>query len=505
MNNTLKDHLHRLVQFLLVTCLVVGLTPPLTVKADAPVEYPIQIGNFSGRICPSDQRPISNLVYLDGKMYFVASQNDIVSLWKSDGTPEGTQSLFDFPNRMCTRSDLYVSNNHIIFAGYIDTSINEKIFSSDVTSNTLEIISDEPAYILNSYEGYVYFYKDVGPNESELWRTDGTTTGTELIKTVNGFIERADFPYIQVGGAGNAIWYTDGTSLGTYPLITGANVTIQYQPLSETRTIFLVYRSYGDSPLEIWVSDNTVSGTQLLKSFPLQYDYLGYYSAHISNTVYFQVEDSPPNDDRNLLWQTDGTVSGTKKVNTAFSFTEFRSPFTSGDNVYAVAQISQIFYIIKIQPAGDEQIQIIKTLDDSTNYSDYHFAEMDGNIYFIDKFDGHQVLFRYDGNSVEPISVLNDPDSWFSESYGLEKSIHGFLFFSGYYNKGDVTIFYLDRNMNSLGILFEDDFPQYPSSFIGFDTPLRNKFFYLARSSDSAILYSGEVKQTNLYLPLLIH
>ena len=132
----------------------------------------------------------------------------------------------------------------------------------------------------NSYailDQVMYFAADDGIHGKELWRSDGTASGTFMVKDVEPGAESSN-PY-EITKANGKLYFS-ATTL-----------------------------AYGVEP---WVSDGTESGTQMLAAIV--------FSGHTStpaeftalrNKVYFAAS---VNDYLDALWETDGTPAGTKLV-----------------------------------------------------------------------------------------------------------------------------------------------------------------------------------------------
>jgi ELWxxDGT repeat protein len=129
--------------------------------------------------------------------------------------------------------------------------------------------------------GTIYFVAEDGVHGSELWKTDGTRSGTRLVKDIN---------------------------LG-YP---SSNITNLIAFNNE------IYFSANDGifGFELWKSDGTPDGTVLLKNIKpetLEFDYSSNPSNFrvFNNAVYFTAADEWNRAD---IWKTDGTENGTVKV-----------------------------------------------------------------------------------------------------------------------------------------------------------------------------------------------
>lgn len=125
--------------------------------------------------------------------------------------------------------------------------------------------------------GVSYFAADDGIHGSELWRSDGTNTGTYLVKDITP------------GGAGSSL-----------ENITAIDGLLYFSAFTD---------AYGQ---EAWVSDGTETGTDLLLDINI-----GPGSAHPSqfvkanNTIIFTTENDYV---QGQLWKTNGTPAGTIQI-----------------------------------------------------------------------------------------------------------------------------------------------------------------------------------------------
>lgn len=169
---------------------------------------------------------------------------------------------------------------------------------------------------------------------NEYWITDGTNTGTFMLKDIRpGFatsvvfsssVVTNDMIYMVVADTmpvSYSLWRTDGTTSGTFQLMKFSS-SMPIPDISKNelcgvngKCIF----SYGSSSnnKEIWVSDGTVAGTRQLKDI-----YPGasagsnpYNLVATKNHVYFFADDGVHGYE---LWRTDGTDTGTILVKDVF-------------------------------------------------------------------------------------------------------------------------------------------------------------------------------------------
>ncbi|HSZ72918.1 MAG TPA: ELWxxDGT repeat protein, partial [Cytophagaceae bacterium] len=133
-----------------------------------------------------------------------------------------------------------------------------------------------PAVVVN---GIGYFMADDGAVGVELWRTDGTTTGTQLVKDINPGINSsnpnelvniANVLYFSAddGTNGRELWKSDGTESGTVMVANindSAGIGSTPTHIRSMGTYIVFAANDGLHGNEIWRSDGTSAGTMLIK------------------------------------------------------------------------------------------------------------------------------------------------------------------------------------------------------------------------------------------------
>jgi ELWxxDGT repeat protein len=287
---------------------------------------------------PVTQVPLFNF---DHVAYFYSTDDEMGngSLWRTDGTTDGTYKFMEYCGAGCRVVDNNaVLNDKLLFTG---TDVNgDELWISDGTINNTILLKDinpgpgdgKPTGYYN-FKGKIYFSASSNGTNRELWRTDGTTTGTELFIDLDGneMTESApqilavsgDIMYFSAVGsiaAGRELWKTDGTIPGTTLVkdintgegsgfITPSNNLLRYfNKVVNNKLIF--FANTVEFGREWWVSNGFPEGTHLLKD--IVPDPLGVSSSLMlfSNDSFalFQVNDGIHGRE---LWRTDGTESGT--------------------------------------------------------------------------------------------------------------------------------------------------------------------------------------------------
>ena len=268
----------------------------------------------------------SNPTNFNGTLYFAFSNQ----LWKSNGTVAGT-SLY--ATTITNIEDLEVSN------GILYYSIGAEIWKTDGTTNPILVKNvGNSAYSLKNVNNTLYFEADDGTVGTELWKSDGTTAGTILVKDINsgsagsfpdldGFVipPANNIFYFSAVDATNGLelWRTDGTTAGTYlvkDIYIGANSSLNtyISLVGVGNANLLFFANDGINGMQLWKSDGTAANTALLKSLapniPSSYNYRFVVPkiAQLDNTNLITL----PIDDSNstAIWKTDGTALNTQKV-----------------------------------------------------------------------------------------------------------------------------------------------------------------------------------------------
>jgi len=174
--------------------------------------------------------------------------------------------------------------------------------------------------------GIAYFSVTDGIHGTELWRSDGTESGTRLVRDVCPGACASAPRYLTVMGAhlyfaaddgehGLELWKTDGTMAGTVlvkdavPGLAGSNPA---NPMELNGFLFYSAIASPQEDRELWRSDGTEAGTALFKEiYPGP---SGSYATPLARLggILLLVAFDP--DHGQELWRTDGTPAGTVLV-----------------------------------------------------------------------------------------------------------------------------------------------------------------------------------------------
>jgi ELWxxDGT repeat protein len=340
---------------------------------------------------------IQNMVELSGKAIFSANDGQRHKLWSSDGTGVGTVLLKDF-----TSGGNYLSIDGMWKAGGI-------VFLS------------------------IYF-NDGTNYQSQLWKTDGTTAGTVLVKDIaagsvdtmyqnNAAVLGATLLFTVDSGSGDKqLWISDGSTAGTV-LLKQINTTASADPgyfVSHGAFVYFVADD-GTNGRELWRTDGTAGGTIMLTPGNSNFDCYGGCSYLGQGSVLYAQSSSyvSPNY-QNILIRTDGSAAGTITFLAATSsqsdIVDFsRSAVSNSGVVFLPANNGTMGWEpATLTPSG---LTIIKDINTGTGSSVGHrwdsragsFAKSpSGAIYFAaSENGGPRDLWRTDGTSGGTVRVLS--------------------------------------------------------------------------------------------------
>lgn len=283
---------------------------------------------------PNGSNP-NNFLDINGTLFFSATDGINGSeLWKSDGTAAGTVMVKDIVPGPNGSGPQYLANlNGLLYFGTGNGS--HELWQSDGTTAGTVLVKAFPGansvgpYYLKTINNILFFRASDGINGEELWKSDGTTAGTVLVKDIKvGTMYSNGLPYYtefcNVNGTlyfagddginGIELWKSDGTTAGTFLVKDIFSGTSNSSPsyLTNVNGILFFVAEDATNGIELWKSDGTVSGTVLVKN--ILTGTLGASPSSlldVNGTLYFSALASPYGRE---LWKSDGSVSGTVNV-----------------------------------------------------------------------------------------------------------------------------------------------------------------------------------------------
>ncbi|HYH08228.1 MAG TPA: Calx-beta domain-containing protein [Thermoanaerobaculia bacterium] len=311
----------------------------------------------------SDSSYPAGFVQTGGKVYF----HTFSQLWVSDGTEAGTIALASGVNPVLPG----VLNGEVFFLGS-DDEHGRELWSTDGTIGGTAMVKDINSGPASSWGGIptnfvqtgnaLLFFAEDATNGRELWSTDGTAGGTQLVADLTPGAASTSLDDLVASAAGafflvddTTLWFTDGTEAGTTSVDSWARV---YAIAAAANGAFLVaddhvlvfsdgtaagtteiadvaastvpgFTAFGSSVIfnsansgygnDPWISDGTDGGTHMLADIAIsQYPLGSTWMRAVGNNAFFRFG--------SRLFASNGTAAGTIEVGTLGSSYYYESP-----------------------------------------------------------------------------------------------------------------------------------------------------------------------------------
>jgi len=243
------------------------------------------------------REPLESFITAGGIVYFRADDGGHgMELWRTDGTAAGTTMVKDIATGTSK--------------GWDDQPRPESSYPSDIVP----------------FAGGILFTANDGVNGNELWKSDGTAAGTVLVKDlVPGTVKNPSFPFYGparyplsgypsgitpfndsfyfLAKSGNQLWKTDGTTAGTVLVkdvdgpANGSGGSGSYGALAVLNGALLFSADSKTAGEGLWTSDGTAAGTVRMRDLAPRVTSVVAPTAgtrKIGDTIAFQVEFSEP-------------------------------------------------------------------------------------------------------------------------------------------------------------------------------------------------------------------
>ena len=364
-----------------------------------------------------------------------------LELWRSDGTLEGTYIVTDLtPTYDAIYGEAWSYPNNLInfknqlFFSAFSTNTGNELFKSDGTAGGTHLVKDICPDGENccgnsnhSYPGnfvivdsLLYFMACDGIHGRELWKTDGTESGTNLVidltegeesSTISeqtAFKGRLYFVYDDGDdNHGNELWCTDGTVEGTFlvkDIATGVDVfnrannsNPRYLTVVNDLLYFSAYTvEYGD---ELWRTDGTTGGTIMVADM---YTTAGWGShpyelTNVNGTLYFAARsynfDPDYIDTGYELWKLTYEPTGIKIKSSALNFKlhqNYPNPFNSSSIItFSIPRKEMV--TLKIYDILGREVKILLNEEKAAgNYKvEFDASELSSGTYFYRLISGN--------------------------------------------------------------------------------------------------------------------
>ena len=342
----------------------------------------------------------SSFIEFNDQLYFSANDGESGrEIFVSDGTAEGTQLLVDLnpgfydnnygpPIPKSFNPNNFIEFNNKLYFSANDGENGNELFVSDGTAEGTQLLVDlnpglsdygfanssNPSSLVE-FNGKLYFSADDGESGRELFVSDGTAEGTQLLVDLNSGV--------------------DDSNYGS-PLPAGSNPG----SLVELNGKLYFSANDGESGNNLFVSDGTAEGTQLLvdlspsSSYDYNFEpnpYEPFDLVKFENKLYFAANGESGNE----LFVTDGTRDGTQLVAdiNIGSGGSYPSGFSVvGDELFFSANNGQIgTELYKLTLEDDTAVEMVGNEENNTLLGSDRAENIEGR-------GGDDILFGDSGN-----------------------------------------------------------------------------------------------------------
>ena len=246
--------------------------------------------------------------------------------------------------------------------------------------------------------GKMFFIANNPASGQELWVSDGTKTGTQLLKDINpgtangsiyGLIAFNNKLYFSAndGIHGTELWVTDGTTAGTQLLkdINPGSGISSFHNAAVYNNHLLFAAKDGTNGIELWITDGTTSGTKMVKDInPCSADSHPANITVFNGKAYFAARGTA---DGTELWVTDGTEQGTQQfmdVNPGKNGSQPRPMLATANKLFFSANTDDFgseLWATDGTPAGTQMIKDINP-GSAHGFSSNRLTAHNGKYYF---------------------------------------------------------------------------------------------------------------------------
>ena len=321
-----------------------------------------------------------------------------------------------------------INVNNIVFFSALESVNGRELWKSDGTTAGTTIVKDiypagssNPQHLIN-VGGVVYFIANNNTNGYELWKSDGTTAGTVLVKDINpGLANSNPDNLTNVNGTlffsafdgtnGIELWKSDGTTAGTVmvkDIYSGAGHSQPQYLCNSDGVLFFSADNGATNGIELWKSDGTTAGTVMIKDIKS-----GTGNSNpakitkVGNIVFFTATEGTYGVE---LWKSDGTTAGTVLV------LDINTGVTASDPDYLTDVDGTLFFAANKSGQGAELWKsdgtgagtvLVKDIRSGTQGSTPQFITNVNGTVFLSATDGTvgQELWKSDGTTAGTVLV----------------------------------------------------------------------------------------------------
>ena len=361
----------------------------------------------------------------------------------------------------------------------------------------------------------LYFTADDGTHGVELWKTDGTTAGTVLVKDIVAGAGISSIKYLtNVGGTlyftandgvhGAELWKSDGTAIGTVMIadINPDAASSSPNEFTEFNGALYFLADDGVHGTELWRSEGTAATTVMVTDFFAEDFYFPFGNTtvpglndivRVDDLLYLTGRGYVGETFTSGLWKSNGTASGTVIVRgeelgddewlgdpLGFGFTG--TPAHIGDTLYFVAYDSVHGWDLWKSDGTESGTVLVKDFINSTTIPVEQLTAVGNTLYFVGTEDGLGTQLWKTSGTLATTEVLTD--SYFNHDPQFLTNVGGTLYFEDIYITSGSELWKSNGTFQST-VLVKDIAPIFASSAPQNLTSAGGALYFTATTSDS--------------------
>jgi ELWxxDGT repeat protein len=414
-------------------------------------------GDYLPENLPNSSSP-ENLSLINGTLYFSANDGSSgVELWKSDGSTAGTTLVSRIPvassPRSYPRNFTNVSGSlYFVLHKNIDSNFTSELWKSNGTSAGTVMVKGAfrtgfyAPKLLTNVNGVLFFAASNRNTGTDLWKSNGTAAGTVIVKDIVGGDNGTRVSELtNVNGMlyfvaedttslfTEKLWRSDGTTAGTViasDIFAGRKVTT-HQGLANINGSLYFSADNGTNGRELWKSNGTAVGTVMFNVNPEStYSSVPENFVDVNGVLYFTADDGVRGRE---LWKTNGTSAGTVLVRDIVNGYSYPRDLTNVNGVlYFTADDGVRGRELWKTNGTTAGTVLVRDVRSGTGGSDLrNLTNVNGVLYFTadDGINGSE-LWKSDGTSTGTVMVKNIVSGNVGSSPGYLTNHAGVLYFT---------------------------------------------------------------------------
>jgi ELWxxDGT repeat protein len=337
-------------------------------------------------------------------------------------------------------------------------------------ASTLPLKRFEVIHAFTVVGSSIYFAADDGAGSgTEIWKSNGTISGTVRIKDVFPGSRSSEPTYITAvnlttilfsaknGKNGRELWKTNGTGVGTVMVKDIHAATASSSPALITKVgsfVFFVAND-GQHGVELWKSDGTSPGTAMVKDIyaELKMSSRPQLLTEVNGSLFFRADNGLSGFE---LYKSDGTEAGT------FMLKDIRPGLAAGDVQNLIKVNGRLLFTANDGIHGDELwrsngtpsgTMLVKDLNPggggSNNTDSWgliqpmnNFTNVDGILFFTGGNGGAEsFIVRSDGTAAGTYRVTNLEPVGLNDLQPCFSYLNGFVYFFNQLDRNDYHLF----------------------------------------------------------------